>query len=208
MHTTFHKKPATGFTLIEALFGIALFVFIGGAAWALQRDFSSLNTLVQSSLVSQHEINRTFKMMTAELRAASPSSLGAYPVADASANSITLYSDADNDGLKERIRYFSDGGTLQRGVVTPTGSPLGYDPADESVTTVIRDLSNGATPIFSYYDTGYEGATPPLAQPVDVVAIRLVKITVTVDKNGSKGPGAVTFTTQVSLRNLKDNYSL
>jgi hypothetical protein len=40
---------------------------------------------------------------------------------------------------------------------------------------------------------------------VSVPAVRLVKITVIVDANPAKMPAPRTFTTQVSLRNLKDN---
>lgn len=198
-------KRRHGFTLIEALFGLALSVLIGGAVWSLQHDFTNLNLVIQGTLVGQLETNRAFKAMSAEMRAASSSSLGAYPLAEVTATSFTLYSDPDKDGIKDRLRYFLDNGSLKRGVITPSGNPLVYNPASESVTVVVRDVANGATPIFSYFDTTYDGTGQPLAQPVDVTAVRLVKISLIIDKNGSRSPSATTLTTQISLRNLKDN---
>ena len=194
-----------GFTLVEALFGMTLFVLIGGAVWYLQNDFTKANALLQSSLTGQHEINRTFKIFSAEIRTTSLSSLGAYPVAEASAASITFYADADRDGLKERLRYFLQNSELKRGYLKPTGEPLVYNPANERVTTVVRDVANGATDLFSYFDSSYDGTSAPLVQPVDALSVRLVKVTIIIDKNGTRAPTAESFTTQVSLRNLKDN---
>lgn len=194
-----------GFTLVETVFGLGLFVLIGGVTWYLQNDFTKANTLIQSSLTGQHEINRTFKTFTAEFRVASPSSLGAYPLAEATATSVAYYSDADRDGLKERLRYFIQNGELRRGYLKPTGNPLVYNPANESIATVVRDVVNGLSPAFQFFDSSYDGTTAPLAQPVDVLAVRLLKVTIVIDKNGTRAPGPETFTTQVSLRNLKDN---
>ena len=66
-------------------------------------------------------------------------------------------------------------------------------------------MANEATPIFDYYDTNYDGTTAPLAQPVSAIAVRLVKITLIIDKNSLRPPAPITMTTQVSMRNLKDN---
>lgn len=199
------RQTPRGFTLVESLFSLALFVLIGGAVWYLQNDFSKANILIQSNLTGQHEINRTFKTFTAEARITSLSSLGAYPLAEATATSITFYADADRDGLKERLRYFLQNGELRRGYLKPTGDPLVYNPLNESVTTIVRDVTNGATALFSYYDSTYDGTTAPLTQPVDVLSVRLVKMTVVIDKNGARAPSPESFTTQISFRNLKDN---
>ena len=101
------------------------------------------------------------------------------------------------------MRYFLNGTSLQRGIVIPSGSPLGYTNS-ETITTLLTNITNTTT-IFNYYDTSYDGTTASLTIPVDVSVIRLVKITLTVDNNTNLPPPAVTFTTQVSLRNLKDN---
>lgn len=199
------NTTSAGFTYIETLFGVTLFLLIGGVVWALSRDFSKLSDLLLQNLSGQHEVNRTFKGLTSEARTASVSSLGAYPIAEAADTNFTFFSDVDGDGLKERVRYFLDGATLKRGLLVPSGEPLTYNPANEVVQDAVKDVANGATPIFNYYDTSYDGTTPPLADPVDVTDVRLVKMTLVTDKNGDRAPAPTTFTTQISFRNLKDN---
>lgn len=194
-----------GFTLIESLFGLALFVMFSGAVWYLRHDFLQTSNLVQGNLIGQQEINRTFKTFSMEARIASTSSLGAYPLVETTATSFTFYSDAENDGLKERIRYFLQNGVLKRGYLKPTGNPLTYNTANESVATVVRDVVNGSTPVFTYFDSTYDGTTEPLTQPVNMVNVRLVRMVLMINKNGNSAPSPSTFTTQISLRNLKDN---
>ena len=92
---------------------------------------------------------------------------------------------------------------MQKGVIIPTGSPLDYDPATEKITTLLTNVTNSS--IFGYYDKNYEGTTAALSSPVNISAVRLIKITVTVDKDPNKPPAPTTFSTQISFRNLKDN---
>jgi prepilin-type N-terminal cleavage/methylation domain-containing protein len=195
----------SGFSLIEAMVVIFIIGLLVIAISTFQRDVFSLNTLISNSLTAQDEGRRALKTMTAEIRPLSPSSVGAYPIAEANPTSFIFYSNIDSDQLKERVRYFLDGATLKKGVIKPSGAPLSYNPANEIITELIHDVANGATPIFSYYDTNYDGTTPPLAQPLDILKIRLVEITVVIDKNPNRSPGPITLTTQVSMRNLKDN---
>jgi type II secretory pathway pseudopilin PulG len=199
------QKIGTGFSIIEVLIVIFILSLVGIAVAAFQRDVFSLNTIISNSLVAQDETRRALKMVTAEIRPLSPSSVGAYPVVEADPTSFIFYSDIYNDQLKERVRYFLDGTILKKGVIKPSGTPLTYNPANEIIIEVIHDIANGTTPIFNYYDTNYDGTTSPLTQPIDMLAVRLIKITIVIDKNPNKSPGPITLTTQVSMRNLKDN---
>ncbi len=199
------QKLRSGFSIIEVLVAIFILSLVGAAVVTFQKDVFSLNTIISNSLTAQDEARRTLKMMTAEIRPLSPSSVGAYPIAEADPTSFIFYSDIDNDQLKEQVRYFLDGPILKKGVIKPSGAPLAYNPANEIISEVIHDVANGATPIFNYYDTNYDGTTPPLAQPVDIPTVRLIKITIVIDKDSNRAPGPITLTTQVSMRNLKDN---
>ena len=203
--TRYYKKNNAGFSVIEILVVIFILTLIGIAVWTFQKNVFSLNSYIASSLDAQQEARKVFKALSAEIRSMSPSSVGSYPIAEASSTSFTFYSDIDNDGLKERIRYFLDGNAVKKGVLKPTGNPLVYNSINETVAEVIRDMANEATPIFDYYDTNYDGTTAPLAQPVSAIAVRLVKITLIIDKNSLRPPAPITMTTQVSMRNLKDN---
>ena len=204
----FRKKQDTrdsGFSIIEAVVAISILALVGIAIFTFQKDVFSLNRIFSQSIVSQEEVRRALKDMSAEIRAASPSSIGAYALAETSTSSFIFYSNIDDDSFKERIRYFLDGTVLKKGVTKPAGDPLTYNPASETISDVVRDIANGATALFSYYDTAYDGTTQPLAEPVDVSAVRLVKITIVVDRNPLAPPNPITLTTQISMRNLKDN---
>jgi hypothetical protein len=90
-------------------------------------------------------------------------------------------------------------------VVYPTGNPLRYSTSTETVSSLVTDIA-ATTSIFSYYNSIYTGTSSPLTNPPPITQIRLVKISLPIDKNGSRPPAAITVTSQVSIRNLKDNY--
>lgn len=192
-----YLKNSLGFSMVEVIVVVFIMALVGTAVYTFQNDIFLLNRIVSSNITSQEEARNGFKMMTSEIRSASPSSLGAYPIFEANSNSFIFYSDIDNDGLKERIRYFLEGDIFKKGTIKPLGSPLVYNLGNEIIKEVIHNVSNDSTAIFDYYDANYEGISAPLSQPVNIIAVRLIKITIIADGN--------TFTTQVSMRNLKDN---
>src|SRR3989344_3583844 len=195
----------SGFTIIEILVSIFILTLIGLAVSSFAKDIFSLNRITSDSLTAQDETRRALKTMSAEIRTASPSSLGAYALAQSAMSSFTFYSNVDDDSFKERVRYFLDGTTLKKGIIKPSGTPLTYNPADEAVSELIHCVANATTSIFSYYDKNYDGTNQALIEPIDIATVRLVKITIVIDKDPQTPPGPVTFTTQISIRNLKDN---
>ncbi len=200
------SKNYKGFSIIELLIVIFLFVILALVLVTFQKDIFLLNTFISGNLTAQDEARRMFREITSEVRSLSPSSIGTYPIAEASSTVFIFYSDINNDSLKERIRYFLDGTTLKKGVIKPSGSPLSYNHGNEMIKEIIYNVSNGENvPIFSYYDEDYDGTTSPLEQPVDISLIRLVKITVLINTNSFQPSNVITLTTQVSMRNLKDN---
>jgi len=195
----------SGFSIIEAVVAISILTLVGIAIFAFQKDVFSLNRILSQSIIAQEEVRRALKIMSAEIRAVSPSSIGAYAIAETATSSFVFYSNIDDDSFKERVRYFLDGTVLKKGVTKPAGNPLTYNPASETISDVVRDVANGTAALFSYYDTDYDGTTQSLAEPIDVSVVRLVKIVITVDRDPSASPGPMTLTTQISMRNLKDN---
>ncbi|MCX6752667.1 MAG: type II secretion system protein [Candidatus Nomurabacteria bacterium] len=191
-----------GFTLIETLVAVSIFVLIVLVLTLFSRNIWIYNSFVYTELGSVNAGRTALKTMAAEIRTASSGSNGGYAINLASATSFTFYSDIYDDGLKERVRYFLNGTNLQKGVIKPTGSPLGYT-GSEVVTTLVPNVTNST--IFEYYDEDYDGTTPALSSTADVSPIRLVKITITTDTDPNRAPAPITFTTQVSLRNIKGN---
>ncbi len=196
-------KQKKGFSLIEVLIGTSIFVLIVGVLTLFSRNIWVYQSYISTGLSLSNEGRAALKTMTAEIRTASTADTGVFVIALATSSAFTFYSDIDDDGLKEKVRYFLNGSSLQKGVLKPTGSPLAYNPANEIISTLASNVTNAA--IFEYYDKNYDGTTAALASPINVALVRLVKITIKIDKNLNRAPGEKTFSTKVSLRNLKDN---
>jgi len=202
MNLKFHKK---GFTLIEILVTVGIMSMIVGLLGAFQADIFSFNNIIQTGIRNQSEAKKIIRPFSNEVRSASVSNLGSYPVAESASSTFAFYSDIDGDGLKEKIKYFLDGSDFKKSVIKPSGQPLEYDEENEEIIRVIQDVIN--QDIFEYYDSSYDGtaSSTKLVQPVVTSDVRLIKITILIDSDPNRPPGAVEITTQVSIRNLKDN---
>ncbi len=205
-HTPGKSRTSRGMTLAEILVALGIFSAIVLLTTFFERDVFSLNQYIQEDLDAQIEGRRAVTSMVGEMREMSPSSLGAYPIAAAATSTITFYSDIDADSVKEQIRYYIQSNKLFKSVINPTGNPLVYNSGSAVVTTVSTGVLNStSTPLFQYYDGTYTGTTSPLTIPVDVSAIKLVKINMILERKSSKSTQPLTFTSQVTIRNLKDN---
>lgn len=204
MNTTIKKKQG-GFSIAEMLIAIFILTVIGVVMANFQIDIFSLNRISNDNLVAQEEARSILKNMAAEIRSLSQAADGSYAIAQAGTSSLIFFTDTDNDGVKEKVRYFLAGTTLKKGMTEPSGNPSIYNPTGEAVREMIHDLANGTTSVFSYYDADYDGQSDPLAQPVNPVSVRLIKIDVTIDRDSKRDPPPFHLTTQVSCRNLKDN---
>lgn len=191
--------------MIELVIGIAVLVAMVGVIGLFARNAFYYNSVFSGGLTAYDDARHVLQPMSSEIRSMSPSSLGSYPIEVAADNSFIFFTDINDDGLKERVRYFVQGTTLKKGVITPSGSPLQYNTANEVISELVHNLRNGTTPVFTYYDTNYNGTTSALTQPVDISYIRLIKVNMIVDVDPNRSPVPVTVTTQISVRNLKDN---
>lgn len=194
-----------GFSLVEIVIVTAIVAVIFGALFNFGNSIFSWNSSAQKNLSAQSDGRRVLKNMVKELRSASPSSSGSYPIAAVGTSTLTFFVNLDSDNLKEQVRYFLQNKELKRGVTKPSGSPLVYNPANEQLSTLIRDINNGSAPIFEYFDSNYAGTSTPLAQPVLITKVRLIRMTLKIEKDPNKSLGPLIVTSQVFLRNLKDN---
>ena len=201
------QKNVRGFSLAEVLVSTAIFVVVGLAIANFGQNIFSLNTSLQNNLSAQLDGRLVLKKIIAELRSASPSNLGGYPIESAGTSSLVFYSNVDSDSYKERIRYYLVGTVLYRGQIKPSGSPLTYPSGSEKISTVVRDVRNTtSTPIFDYFNGNYAGTTSPLSMPVTPSDVRLIKVTVTIDADPNRSPNPIIISSQGMLRNLKDNF--
>jgi prepilin-type N-terminal cleavage/methylation domain-containing protein len=196
-----------GFTLIELLVTISIFIIlISGVSIMLNNIFINSN----QQLMSMSNIDRArsaLSVFTNEVRNAIYGSDGSYPLNQAADSQIIFYSNfRTRNSAVARIRYFISDGTLYKGVVLPTGSPLSYDLSTESVIPVASGISSPGTPIFYYYNGDYNSTGAALAQPVNINQVRFVKINLMV-LNQITPTDTSTFpiTAGVAVRSVKDN---
>ncbi|MEI6580741.1 MAG: type II secretion system protein [bacterium] len=192
-----------GFTLVEILFTISIFIVVFSTLTLFAKNIWTYSTFISGGLENVDTSRNALKMMASEIRTASQADTGAYTISQATNTSFSFYSDINGDGLKEKVRYFLENGSIKKGVIKPTGLILSYVQSNEILTTVASYITNSS--IFYYFDENYDGTTEPLSSPINVSSIRLVKIIITMDKDVNRPPAPMTMTTQVSIRNLKDN---
>ncbi len=187
-----------GSTLIELIVTLGIFALVIGAVSAIFMTSFQSKDIVFEQLNVQSQARKAIQDFTNEFRSTTQSSIG---------QQIIFYANIDTDSLRERVRYFVQGSNLQKGVIKPTGNPLVYDSTNEVITTVVQSLINTSTPVFSYYGQDYDGVTntSPLPSPVDVSAIRVVKMALTIDKSPIFSPAPLLVEGMSEARNLKSN---
>lgn len=193
-----------GITLVEVLVSIGIFSFLIIGITALLLTSWKYNQIVWEQLKTQNEGRKVIRDFVNDLRVASLSSIGAYPIESASSTEIVFYSNIDSDTLKERVRYFLSGRTLRKGVIKPTGSTLSYNSANETFVDIAHDLVT-STVLLSYYDSNFSGSQTKLTSPIDVTKIRVVAISLTLEEDPNASPVPFFIESKVMLRNLKDN---
>ncbi len=193
-----------GFTILEMLVAVSIFGFltIGIATMFLdvfigsKQQFLAVSNVDQARLVTSQFLN--------ELRNATTGVDGSFSLGQADDTQIIFYSKSLNSATVNRFRYYLAETTLYKGTIIPTGNPLVYNVASESVKIVQNDVKN--TPIFFYYNDTYTEGQSALPQPVNLNNVKFVKINITVltqVKNNSN----TTFSISrgVAIRNLKTN---
>ena len=201
------KKHHKGFTLLEALVGIAITsLLVGSIAWILVSTFRA-NRVIWDQLQSQSDGRRVLATFVNDMHRTNQSSIGAYPIATATTNTLTFYANIDKDQFIERVRYFLVSTTLSRGIIRPSGNPLQYPTSSEQITQVAHDVKNTKqnTPVFLYYNEGYTGIQSPLVSPVSTTAIHMVRVQLQLDRDPLVSPAPFLVQTVVEIRNLKGN---
>lgn len=196
-------KNNKGFTLIEMMISIGIFTAIAGLVAAFQTDIFSVSDYIQSGLKDQNEAKNLMRYFVQEVRSASESNQGAYPIKLADSDTFIFYSDIDNDQIREEIRYFIEDGTLRKGVTEPKGDPLTYDSSDEKISNVVNNIINVSP--FVYYDGDYTGSEGPLEEPFMVSEIRMVGIELIIDSDPDNPPQSFDVGTKINVRNLREN---
>lgn len=192
----------SGFTLIEILITMAIFISVLLVVIRFTLDISEFSVFFGADLTAEQELQISLRPIIREVRSMGPSSVGSFPIMTASADSLTFYSDSDGDGLFERIRYYMEGNIFKKGILKPSGNPLSYNLADEKTFELVHNIINGST-VFSYYNKTYTGSESPLALPIDIPSIKMIKVELSTDWDPKALPGPITFSISAMIRNFR-----
>lgn len=200
-------KKNSGFTIVEAIIVVGILsLLVPQVAYLLVSAFSgssqqyqSLDNIDTARIISSRFVN--------EIRSAVQGVDGSSAVSLAEENEIIFYSPwGSQDSSIRKIRYFISENELFKGITTPTGSPLNYDPALENITKVQTDISLVDEALFYYYSGEYTGQENPLIQPVNINDVKFVKINLIVLKQTIKdSESKFIINTGSSIRSLKEN---
>ena len=194
------NESVPAFSIIDSLIYIAVFSLLMLAVWGA--IYSTLNSyrFVEAQFTASSEIRKASAIILRDLRGATFSDSGAYPIESFSANSIIFYTNADKDANIEKLKYFTDGAKLIREIIEPSDFPPSY-PSEGKKQILLEHLRNDNSELFEFFDK--DGNV--VAQD-EVLKIRTVKVNLRVDKDLSKDPIAYFSSFFIALRNLINDY--
>ena len=191
-----------GFSLVEILIVTVIFTGIMIVVASFGLDIFDFGMFLEENLNTERELQLTLREIFLELRSMKPAVSGAYPISSADGDTITFFSDIDNDGNAEKIRYFVENETFKKSVIAPSGDPLDYDPDDEKIKDMVHYIYSPDGDIFSYFDFAYTGDQQALAVPVNVALIRMIRVSITSDKTPDNEIARINHFISVNLRNI------
>lgn len=191
----------SGFTLLEILVSVSIFVGLISSTGLLWKYLSETELSFFQNLGVQQEVARTFQEIVSEGRSIGPSSAGSYPIAAAASTSLTFYSDIDADGLYEQVRYFLENGILKKGILKPSGNPLVYNQANETISEAVHDIAPDFTGIFGYYASNIIEDATSLGYPINISDIRMIKMELKIKPKNKNS--ASWFNVYVTPRNIR-----
>lgn len=206
MKSMLFKKKIRGMSFVEMI--VALSIMTLGMAGFSMLFISSWNSnkfiieMGNASFVASRGVNQT----VADLRKIRQADNGDYPIESGDDFDLRVYIDIDGDGVTERVHYYLQGTTLYQGVTEPVaGLPITYPNGDDTTRVITNSIINtNANPIFAYYNDDYptDVVNNPLATPVDVADVRMIKIHLMVNIDPFHAPEHVNVESFVELRNL------
>ena len=194
-------KPLHGYTIAEMIIVLAIFSFGMVAITSSILYFYRSNTYAVEQTSAIQSGRRGIEYFVRDVREATYSEDGAYPIEMLGTSTVTFYADVDDTIDIEKIRYFLSSGNLMKGVTKASGIPLGYT-GSESLSIVadyVRNLENDVD-VFEYRDE--DGAVISdlnLNQDVRFINVKLI-----VNVNPNRLPEEFLIDGSASLRNLKE----
>lgn len=204
------NNKKNGFTLIETLVVLGIFVFALGAVTSFLIYAYRAENFSVSQALAISSARRGVNNFTKEIREAIQSDSGTYLLEKCEDYEVIFYGDIDKDNSVERVRYFLEDERMKKGVINPSGNPITYTD-EEEIKTISNYVRNTTTPLFYFYDSTFSGKEEdlPLTSPVSgdsLDEITMVGIEIKVDINPFRAPKILEIKSKIQLRNTKQNY--
>ena len=195
----------SGLTPVEMLVYLAIFVIVILAVTYSSASFYRYNRYGLEQSQATDSARRGIEPAINNIREATYSDEGSYPIISAATSSLSFYSDVDRDNSVEKIRLYLDtsNNTFKKGLTESAGDPPTYDNQSEALFILAKDVRNDeqGVNIFRYYDnSGVE-----VVNLSNVSDISFVVMSVIVNVNPARSPNEFTLRAGASLRNLKTN---
>ncbi len=189
-----------GISLVETVItiGIAVFALITIGTFTLSFYRNHAYAIEQSFAVNS--ARKGVDRMVRDIREASFSDEGGFPVVSIGAYEIVFFSDIDRDDMIERVRFSLDNGLLLRGQADSTGTPPEYPVSDDMesiVSDYVRNEEYGHAMLRYYDEEGDEIIDYDLVTDVAFVTIDLM-----VNINPDRLPHDFILKSSASLRNV------
>jgi prepilin-type N-terminal cleavage/methylation domain-containing protein len=202
-----HNHHTDGFTFLEVI--IAVFVFsvivAGVAAFSAYYLNNSAFSFEETQSIGLAQTGIT--QMIRDIREARTGEDGSWPIMEANDNEFIFFSDVTGDGLADRVRYFLNGTTLQKGVIQPTAVPVTYPTNTEKIYTIASYVNASSSAIFKYYNGNWPSDTinNPLAPASRISDTRYVTVDIKIDIQPNFSAQPFELTGGVGIRSMKDN---
>lgn len=198
-----NKLTATnnpGFSLVETILVVAISTFVFLAMVSAINFFYRTNDYSVQQAAAITSARRGVENMVRDIREASYSNNGAYPVFEMSTSSFTFFSDIDRDETVEQVRYFLDDTDFKLTTTKPSGDPPSYTTGTENTQIISDNVRNNTQnePIFRYFNAAGQEMTD-LEKREEVAFVR-VEVIVNVDPN--RKPENLTLRSSATMRNV------
>lgn len=185
-----------GFTLPEILttLGILLIIIFISSDFIVN-GFKSLRfeqeqeVAVKTARIAMEDLKR-------EIRGANMSESGDYPLLVIEDDDFIFFTDVDDDYEFEKVRYRMIGTILEKSVYEP-GPSNDYSTIGATMT-IANYMNNDEEAVFLYFDSDYN-------ETALINDVRLIQISLKINVTPTISPNDYYVTTDVNLRNLKDN---
>jgi type II secretory pathway pseudopilin PulG len=198
-------SPSKGFTLIEILIGMAIAISVIGLIVVLQVHLSKDQLFLLKKHLANQGANDSIMQLKKELRNVQTGENGDFPLFNAQNYEIGFFSDINDDGRSDKLRYFLDQNSLKKGIIHPDENN-NYPVENENIKVITDNIKNIEEPIFTYYNADWptDQKNNPLPSPALLDEVKLIEVYLRVNTEDTPETDYVSKIS-VQPRILKDN---